>query len=430
MLDIEFIRQNRKTVEVACNHKNVVVDIDRLLKLDDERRRLQQEVDGLRQKRNQLSHTDNGQKPSAADVEAGKSLKQQLAKLEANLNAVEQGYKELVGKVPNLPLPDVPVGKSEADNVVAKTVGELPRFDFEPKNHWQLAEPLGLIDKERAAKVAGTRFAYLRGGLVRLQFALMQYGLDVLGNEELLAGIAKSAGLNVSAKPFIPVLPPAMARTEIYAATGRLDSDQMTYKLADDDLWLNASAEHTLCPMYQDEILKEADLPLRYAGYTTAFRREAGTYGKDTEGIIRMHQFDKLEMESFTTATQGLDEHLFMIAIQEYLTAQLKLPYQVILKCTADIGGPNARGVDINTWLPGQNRYIETHTADYMSDYQSRRLRTKVRCAEGQTELAHTSDATAFSQRPLIAIMENYQTKDGKIKIPDVLQPYMKAEYL
>jgi len=216
-----------------------------------------------------------------------------------------------------------------------------------------------------------------------------------------------------------------MLRTEPYIASARLDAEDVTYKIEQDDLWLNASAEHTLCTMYWNEILPEDKLPIRYVGYTTAFRREAGTYGKDMEGIFRLHQFDKLEMESFTTAEDGLSEHLFMVAIQEYLMAQLGLPYQVILKCTADVGKPNARGVDINTWLPGQSKYRETHTADYMTDYQARRLKTRVKRADGTNQFAHTNDATAFSQRPLIAIIENYQNEDGTVTVPEVLRPYM-----
>jgi seryl-tRNA synthetase len=250
----------------------------------------------------------------------------------------------------------------------------------------------------------------------------------VLTNKETIKKIVQEFGIDTVSKPFIPVLPPAVARTEVYIATGRLNKEEQTYKLEDDDLWLNASAEHTLAPMYMNETLNEADLPLRYVGYTTAFRREAGTYGKDVEGIIRLHQFDKLEMECFTKAEHGLNEHLLQVAIQEYLVRQLKLPYQVLEKCTADIGFPNAKGVDIEIWMPGQNKYRETHTADFISDFQARGMQTRVKTDKG-TEYAHTNDATAFAAgRMLVAIMENYQTKEGIIKIPDVLQPYLGGQ--
>jgi seryl-tRNA synthetase len=199
---------------------------------------------------------------------------------------------------------------------------------------------------------------------------------------------------------------------------GGLNKEEQTYKLEDDDLWLNASAEHTLAPMYMGETLSEPELPLRYVGFTTAFRREAGTYGKDTEGIFRLHQFDKLEMESFTRPEDGLNEHLLMVAIQEYLQQQLKLPYQVLEKCTADIGFPNAKGVDINTWMPGQNKYRETHTADFITDFQARGMQTRVKTANG-SDYVHTNDATAFAAgRMLVAIIENYQNEDGTIRVP------------
>jgi seryl-tRNA synthetase len=330
--------------------------------------------------------------------------------------------------VPNVALDSVPVGSSEDENVVIKTVGDKPQFDFVPKTHWEIAEARDWIDKERAAKIAGARFAYLKGSLVRLEMALWHYGMDVLSSSEVLRQIIDDNNLKgVSDKPFTPIIPPAVARTDVFQATGRLNREEQTYKLEDEDLWLNASAEHTMAPMYMNEILSEADLPLRLVGYTTAFRREAGTYGKDAEGIFRLHQFNKLEMESFTTAEDGLDEHLFMVAIQEYLMTQLGLPFQTLEKCTADIGRPNAKGVDINTWLPGQGAYRETHTADYITDYQARPMKTRVRRADGAVELVHTNDATVFSERPLVAIIENYQTVDNRVVVPEVLRPYMNG---
>lgn len=420
MIDIEIIRTNPDLVKTAAHHKQVVVDIDQVLKLDQQRRTTQVRVDELRAKRNALSIEEA--------KTLGRDLKEQLQKLEKELTETEQEFFALLRQIPNLPTEDVPVGKSEDDNVVVKTVGSQPSFDFAPKNHWQLAETLGLIDKERAAKVAGSRFAYLKGDLVRLQFAMMQFAMDVLTDEEKLTQIAAEARLQVSTKPFTLVLPPLMIRTEPYEAMDRLEPRDERYKIEGDDLWLQGSAEHVLGSMHANEIIPEVQFPLRYAGYATSFRREAGTYGKDTEGIIRMHQFDKLELESLTTGEASLEEHHFLIAIQEYLMQQLGLPYQVVMKCTADIGKPNARGVDIDAWLPGQNKYRETHTADYMTDYQARRLQTRVRRTSGQTELVHTNDATALSQRPLIAILENYQQADGSVRIPEVLIPYTRFD--
>jgi len=425
MLDIRYIRQNPDEVQTKAEQKGYSVDVSSLLKVDDERRELQQQAETLRQARNAHAEALKQGKPSPEDVQKGRELKTNLTAVEDKLRAADEAFFAALKKIPNMPLDYVPVGASEDENVIEKTVGTPPQFDFEPKNHWQLGEAHDFIDKERAAKVAGSRFAYLKGGLVQLQFALVQWAMDILTSKETLQKIIDTNNLKLSAKPFTPVLPPAVIRTEVYEATGRLNAEEVTYKLADDDLWLNASAEHSMCPMYKDEILPEADLPIRYVAYATSFRREAGTYGKDMEGIFRLHQFDKLEMETFSTAETGLEEHKLMVAIQEYIMQQLQLSYRVIQKCTFDIGGPNAAGVDIDTWLPGQNKYRETHTADYMTDYQARRLQTRARRKNGEVELVHTNDATALSMRPLIAILENYQNKDGSITVPEVLRSYL-----
>lgn len=430
MLDIKYIRENPQTVEEKARQKGYSVDVSSLLELDESRRELQTKANEIRGARNSLADAAKGGRPTPEQIENGKALKTELAELEDRLRVIDEEFFATLKKVPNMPLDYVPVGVSEEENVVAKTVGEPAKFDFAPKNHWELGQLRGWIDKERAAKVAGARFAYVKGDLVRLHFALIQFGMDTLANEDLLKQLIQENNLKISSKPFTPVLPPAVAKTEVYEATGRLNKEEETYKLADDNLWLNASAEHVMAPMYLGEVLEESELPIRLVGYTTAFRREAGTYGKDMEGILRLHQFDKLEMESFTTPEAGLDEHKLMVALQEYLMAQLKIPYRVLQKCTADIGKPNAAGVDIDCWLPGQNKYRETHTADYITDYQARRMGTRVRRSDGRIELVHTNDATVFSMRPLIAIIENNQDKDGKVRIPEVLRPYMGGREL
>jgi seryl-tRNA synthetase len=425
MLDIQFIRDNPDLVAAKSKQKGYTINVDQLLRLDTQRRGLLVEADELRQQRNEQAARLKTGKPSDADIKAGREIKEKLTKLDEELAKVDAQYWPKLKEVPNMPLDSVPVGATEAENVVVRTIGEPTTFDFEPKNHAQVAEAKGWLDKERATKVAGARFVYTKGDLVRLEFALWQYGMDVVGDSKILKEIITKQKLKVSDKPFTPVLPPAVAKKEVFEATGRLNKEEETYKIEDEDLWLNASAEHTMAPMYLNEILPEEDLPIRYVGYTTAFRREAGTYGKDTEGIFRLHQFNKLEMESFTTPEDSLDEHLLMIAIEEYLMTQLGLPYHVLEKCTADVGRPNAKGVDIEAWLPGQNTYRETHTADYITDYQARAMKTRLRRRDGSVELVYTNDATVFSQRPLIAIIENYQTKDGDVKVPKVLQPYM-----
>jgi seryl-tRNA synthetase len=425
MLDIQFIRDNPKLVEEKSAQKNIKVDISKLLELDESRRKLLQEIEGLRAERNELTGKSKGQKPSEEIIAKGKKLREQIDKIEEKFQKAEAPYKDILSIVPNMPLDDVPVGNSEAENKIMATVGDKPEFDFKPKTHAEIGLAKDWIDKERAAKVAGSRFVYIKGDLAKLEFALMQYGIDRLTDKEFIRSVVEENKLKTSDKPFTFVLPPAMAKTEVYEATARLDKEETTYKLAEDDVWLNASAEHTLVPIHMNETFNENELPLRYLGYTTAFRREAGSYGKDIEGIIRLHQFNKLEMESFSTAEEGLNEHILLTMLQRKLMEELGIPYQLIQKCTADIGGPNASGWDINCWMAGQNRYVETHTSDYMTDYQARRLKTKYKTKEGESRFVHTNDATAFSERPLIAIIENNQTKEGDVKIPEVLQKYM-----
>jgi seryl-tRNA synthetase len=426
MLDIQYIRENHKKVKQAASNKNVSVDIDELLTLDEKRRALLQQIEKLRKARNETAAQMKNGVPAPELIAEGRRIKQALTELETVLGPIDDSFMELLKQVPNMPLDYVPVGATEDDNVVEKTVGGKPQFDFKPKNHWEIAQAKGWLDKERAAKISGSRFAYLKGDLVLLQFAIVRYVMDQLSSEEVITKIVTDNKLSVPTSPFQPVIPPAAMKTEPYEATGRLKPKEITYKLTEDDLWLNGSAEHPIVAMYMNEILDEARLPIRYIGYSTSFRREAGTYGKDMEGMLRMHQFDKLEMESFTTGESGLEEHKFMIAVQEYFMQQLGLHYQILQKCTADIGDANAAGVDINTWLPGQDQYRETHSADYMTDFQARSLKTRVRRDSGDIELVHTNDATALVlSRAPIAIIENYQTKDGDVIIPEVLRPYM-----
>jgi seryl-tRNA synthetase len=426
MIDIQYIRDNPTLVQEKSKQKLVDVDIEALLKLDTDRLTVLRQVESLRQRKNEISDKMKGGKPDEALVNEGKQIKIELSEQEGILENLTADWTALLKQVPNMPSDDTPVGQTEDENVVVKQVGITRDFDFKPKNDAELGIQNDFIDKEKASVIAGSRFAYIKGGLAQMQVALLQFVIDTVTNEEMLKEIASNANLEVSAKPFVFVLPPPMLNTKVYEATARLNGSEVTYKLENDDLWLNGSAEHSLCCYYMDETLDEKDLPIRMLGYGTAFRREAGTYGKDMEGIFRMHHFDKAEMESFSTADTSMSEHLFLIAIQEYLTAQIGIPYQVKLKCTADIGNPNARGVDIEMWMPSQQKYRETHSADLITDYQTRRLKTRVRRKSGEVELAHTNDATAFAMgRTLKAIIENYQTSEGKIGVPIVLQKYM-----
>ena len=372
----------------------------------------------------------NGQ-PDQALISRGKEIKQELSSLEEKLSSVESDFLAKLKTVPNVPCDDVPVGLSEDENEVAEVCGEPTKFNFEPKNHYEIGQARGWIDKERASKVTGARFAYIKGEMVSLQMAIVNFVMNSLSDEGVIKEICEANHLeHISTKPFTTVLPPLMLRTEMYDAMDRLEPRDDRYKIEGEELWLQGSAEHVLGSMHAGEIFAEQDLPVRYLGYATSFRQEAGTYGKDMEGIIRMHQFDKLEMESFSTKETSREEHELFVAIQRWLIEQLRLPYRVIRKCTFDIGKPDARGIDMEVWLPGQGKYRETHTADYMTDYQSRRLNTRVRRDEtGEVELVHTNDATAFALgRIMIAVIENYQNEDMTVRVPEVLRKYLNGK--
>lgn len=432
MLDLTFIRENPEIVRKAMkDKKREGIDLDRILTLAETRKSLSQEISDINHKRNEAQ--------AARDIEAGKSLKEELQKAEEKYKEAEKELVAQLSKLPNVPSADTPVGPDESGNVVIRKWspsgvegGEPPVFDFAPKDHAEIGRALGVIDSEKAAEVSGARFTYLKGDLALLQFALLQFAFKVLTSREELQKIIKEADLGVSDAPFVPVVVPVFMRSSVMNRMARLDPIEERYFFEKDHLVLVGSAEHTMGPLHMDEHIEEERLPLRYVGYSTAFRREAGSYGKDTKGILRQHQFDKLEMESFTVPEEGLQEQGFMVAIQEYLLRQLKLPYQAVLICTGDMGFPDQRQIDIETWMPGQvgaggvGRYRETHSADYVGGFQARRLNTKVKRASGESEPVHMNDATVFAiGRMLIAILENYQQADGSVMIPEVLRPYM-----
>ena len=431
MLDINYIRDNRQKVEDAIKNKGYTIDLDEILQLDDARKELSQKTDILRQERNQISSQMKNGQPDQALISRGKEIKQELSSLEEKLSSVESDFLAKLKTVPNVPCDDVPVGLSEDENEVAEVCGEPTKFNFEPKNHYEIGQARGWIDKERASKVTGARFAYIKGEMVSLQMAIVNFVMNSLSDEGVIKEICEANHLeHISTKPFTTVLPPLMLRTEMYDAMDRLEPRDDRYKIEGEELWLQGSAEHVLGSMHAGELFAETEWPVRDLGYATSFRQAAGTYGKDMEGIIRMHQFDKLEMESFSTKETSREEHELFVAIQRWLIEQLRLPYRVIRKCTFDIGKPDARGIDMEVWLPGQGKYRETHTADYMTDYQSRRLNTRVRRDEtGEVELVHTNDATAFALgRIMIAVIENYQNEDMTVRVPEVLRKYLNGK--
>lgn len=422
MIDIKIIREQSDKVKKACRDKNASVDVDRVLALDVERRSWQGKIDQLNQERKKAAHAKN--------IELGKKLKEQVASLESKLTKTEQELNALMLKIPNLPSDDTPIGENESRNVVMRTWGDPPIFSFEPKDHMTLGATLGLIDSAKAVDVSGTRFTYLKGDAVMLQFALVQFAFSVLTNQTTLQSIMTNAGLAVPSYPFVPIVPPLMIKPDVFQKMARLEPKEERYYIPSDNVFLVGSAEHTLGPLHMDEVLKEKNLPARYVAFTPAFRREAGSYGKDTKGILRLHQFDKVEMESFTLPEHGQAEQDFFVAIQEYLIQALGLPYRVVMTCTGDQGDPDARHIDIETWMPVQGGYRETHSADYVTDYQARRLGTKVKRA-GDSEFVHMNDATVFAiGRMLIAILENNQESDGSVIVPEVLRPWVGKDRL
>lgn len=425
MLDIKFIRDNPDIVRAAIkNKKGKPVDVDEVLELHDERKDVRQKIDEVNRKRNEAA--------AARDIEVGKELKEELSALEETHAELEKKLVALLLKIPNIPSVDTPVGEDEKENKVVRQVGEKRSFgSYSPKEHFEIGEKLGLIESEKAALVSGARFTYLKGDLAMMQFALLNLSLKILTDEDILKEIAARAGLKVSTKPFVPVIPPYMMRSSVMNRMARLDPIEERYYYEKDDLVLIGSAEHTLGPLHMDEVIPEEQLPIRYAGYSPAFRREAGSYGKDTKGIIRMHHFDKLEMESFARPEDGIVEQDFIVAIQEHLLQLLGLPYQALIICTGDMGFPDHRQFDMEVWMPGQGVYRETNTSDYMGGFQARRLNTRVKRANGEMEHVHMNDATMVAMgRTLAAILENYQEPDGTVRVPKALQPYVGKDII
>lgn len=423
MLDIKFIRDNRDIVAAAIKNKNRTVPIDELLALYDKKKALKLRLDELNQKRNEAAEERN--------IEEGTMLKKQAEELTAEHAKVEKDFISMMLRVPNVPSVDTPIGLDESANKVIRSWGEKPQFSFQPKEHQDIGSALGIIDTETAALVSGSRFAYLKGDLVLLQFALLQFCLKILSDKNLLEKIAEDAGLKIKVAPFVPVLPPIFVKPAVQNRMARYLTPEEHYLFPNDDLMLIGSAEHSLGPMHMDTVFKESDLPIRYAGYSGAFRREAGAYGKDTKGVLRQHQFDKLEMETFCLPEHSSGEQNFLVAIQEYLMQALKLPYQVVVVSTGDMGFPDHRQIDIETWFPGQNKYRETHSSDLIASFQARRLGTRVKRLDGKTEPVHMNDATVVAfGRVLAAVLENYQEADGSVRIPEILEPYMGKDII
>lgn len=401
MLDINIIRENPDKVKEGIKNKGFNPEIiDQILEINEKRVELITKIDGLRQVRNKLQKND---------IEKGKQIKEQLKKLEPELDEIEKQLRSILLQIPNLPADDVLVGKDESENVVIRKWGEIPKFGFQPKDHLELGEFLDVIDVERGVKVSGSRFFYLKNEGAVLDFALSKLAFDTL-----------------ITKGFIPVIPPVLISTQSMEEMGYLGpvGREDMYILEEDGLVLVGTSEQSIGPMHKNEVFNEKDLPKRYVGFSTCFRREAGSYGKDIRGVIRVHQFNKTEMFVFTKPEQSDKEHEFLLSQEEELMQKLGLPYQVIKMCTGDLGITAARKYDIEAWFPAQGRFRETHSTSTCTDYQARGLNIKFKQQSGGNEFIHTLNGTAFSQRPLIAILENFQQEDGTVIIPEVLRSY------
>jgi seryl-tRNA synthetase len=333
--------------------------------------------------------------------------------LEPELAASEEELRSVLARLPNLPHESAPEGETDEDNALIREVGEVPSFAFQPRDHVELGDELGLIDLERAAAVSGSRFAYLTGQAVLLQWALVRFCLDRL-----------------MPKGFVPVIPPVLVREEAMYGTGFLPTDEaQLYVTREDDLYLVGTSEVPLAGLHLGDILEPETLPRRYVGYSTCFRREAGTHGKDTRGIFRVHQFDKVEMYSFTRPDESWQEHEFLLSCEEEIVQALELPYRVVNVCTGELGASAAKKYDIEVWLPGQGRYRELTSCSNTTDYQARRLECRVRLEDGNRPV-HTLNGTACAiGRTLIALLENHQRQDGSVAVPGTLQQYLPGGF-
>jgi seryl-tRNA synthetase len=412
VLDLKALRDDPAPFRAGLGRRGLASAVDELLALDERRRSLAGEIDELRAEQNRASkeigRAENDERRNLIDAVAGVSAK--LKALEPELAEIDAQLSELLAATPNVPAESAPDGFTEEDAVEVKRVGEPTSFDFAPRDHVALGELLGMLDTERGVRTSGSRFVYLLGDLVFVEFALVRHALDILVD-----------------KGFVPVIPPVLVREEAMYGSGFLPTDAVNiYVTSQDDLYLVGTSEVPLAAYRMGEILDEEDLPLRSAGFSTCFRREAGTYGKDLGGLFRLHQFDKVEMFSFARPEDSWDEHEFLLSVEEEIMVNLQIPYRVVNTAAGDLGGAAAKKYDIEGWLPGQDRYRELTSCSNYTDYGARRLKTRVRRSGGQVETLHTLNGTATAiGRTLIAIMENHQREDGSVELPTALHPYL-----
>jgi seryl-tRNA synthetase len=411
VLDLKRIREDPDAVKAALARRGAADAVDELLELDARRRELLPEVEGRRARQNEASDAIAEAKREGSDAETEiaemRELAAEIKRLEGELAEVERRRDELALSLPNLPDPEAPDGDSEEDAVTLREVGERPSFEFEVRDHLELGERWGWIDMERAARASGSRFAYLMGDLVAVELALVRYALELVGGEG-----------------FVPVVPPVLVRERPLEGTGFFPGErEMIYEVPRDELFLVGTSEVSLAALHMDEILAADEVPRRYAGLSTCFRREAGAAGRDTRGIFRVHQFDKVEMFSFVDPDASPAEHERILALQERILGELEIPYRVVDIAAGDLGAAAARKFDCEAWIPSQERYRELTSCSNTTDFQTRRLGCRYRPdAEAQPEPLHTLNGTAVAiGRTLIAILENRQDADMRVSIPPVL---------
>lgn len=420
MLDIRLVRENTSVVEKALINRNYELSLSGFLTLEEERRRLLKDAEELRNRRNTVSEEIGRlkrQKQDAANLmDEMKSVSEKIKELDEQLHVLEEKIDSFLLNIPNIPHESVPVGKDEAENVVVRTWGKPKEFDFSPLNHWDIAEMHGLIDFDRASKIAGARFALMKGLGARLERALMNFMLD----------------LNTS-KGYTEVFPPLLVNRRSMTGTGQLPKfEAELFRIADPEFYLIPTAEVPVTNIHRDEILKETDLPICYTAYTPCFRREAGSYGKDTRGLIRQHQFNKVELVKFVRPEDSYTELEKLTGDAEDVLQKLCLPYRVVALCTGDLGFSSAKTYDLEVWLPGQQRYREISSCSNFEDFQARRANIRFK-REGKkgTEFVNTLNGSGLAiGRTIVAILENYQQKDGSVMIPEALRHYMGIDFI
>ena len=414
MLDLRYVRENPEAVAENCRNRGVVADIDLVVKLADRRSGLIQELNELKHQQNQLAKSVGGERDPERRkylIAESRRMKEAIPERETELQMVERRLREEMLKIPNMTHPDSPIGKDDTENVELKRVGEIPTFDFEPRDHVELGEALGIIDFEAGTKVAGSKFYFLRADAVLLELGLVRYALDMLIE-----------------RGYEPTITPDLARDEALVGTGFIPRGPETqiYSIEDSDLSLVATAEITLAGSLAGDILNEERLPVRLAGLSHCFRTEAGSHGRASRGLYRVHQFTKVEMFGFTTPEQSDAMHEEMLGIEEEIFQGLGIPYRVVDICTGDLGGAAYRKYDLEAWMPGRDAYGEITSTSNTTDYQARRLQIRYRKDGGRPQLLHTLNGTAVAvSRALIPILENYQQEDGSIKVPEALVPYI-----